>query len=242
MKLRVIGSSSAYPTKDNPTSGYLLEGMDGTKVLLDMGSGVLMKLKGFMDFSEIDHIYISHMHYDHSADAGVAIYDRIVMKDLGETERNLHFYTPESEKAKALESPASDVSFIDADTAIEIGSMKFTFLKTDHDENCHAVKVTEGDRTMVYTGDTRYFDELAEFAEGVNLLLAECSMPRKHDAGKFGHMGTEEVARLGVEARPDILALVHTPSYATEDEMLSEVEENYDGLVFYARPGDIFEI
>ena len=242
MKLRVIGSSSAYPTKDNPTSGYLLEGGDGTKVLLDIGSGVMMKLKNFMDFSEIDNIYITHMHFDHSSDAGVAIYDRLVMKDLGNAERNLHFYTPKSEKAKDLESPASDVSFFDGKSRIEIGSRVFTFLKTEHSENCHAVKVTDSDKTLVYTGDTKYFDELADFAEGANLLLAECSMERKYEAEKFGHMGTDEVARLGVEARPDILALVHTPSYTAEDVILTEVEENYDGLVFYARPGDIFEI
>lgn len=242
MRLRVIGSSSAYPTKDNPTAGYLLEGEDGTKVLLDIGSGVLMKLKGFMDFSEIDDIYITHMHFDHSADAGVAIYDRLVMKDLGNAERNLHFYTPLSYKAKELESPASDVTIIDSDSVIEIGSMTFTFLKTEHSENCHAVKVTEGDRILGYTGDTKYFDGLVDFFGGVNLLLAECSMERKYEAEKFGHMGTDEVARLGIEARPDILALVHTPSYASEDVILSEVEENYDGLVFYARPGDIFEI
>lgn len=242
MKLRVIGSSSAYPTKDNPTSGYLLEGDDGTKVLLDIGSGVLMKLKSFMDFSQIDHIFITHMHHDHSADAGVAIYDRLVMKDLGVTEENIHFHTPPSEKARELESPASTVDFVDEDTHISIGSMEFSFLKTVHSENCHAIKVTEGDRTLVYTGDTKYFAGLAEFSEGVNLLLAECSMERKYDAEKYGHMGTEEVALLGNSSRPDILALCHTPSYTGEETILSEVEENYEGLVFYARPGDIFEI
>ena len=242
MKLRVIGSSSAYPTKDNPTSGYLLEGDDGTKVLLDIGSGVLMKLKGFMDFSEINHIFITHMHFDHASDAGVAIYDRLVMKDLGKTDENLHFHTPLSEKARELESPASTVDYVDEDTHIAIGSMEFSFLKTSHSENCHAIKVTEGDRTLVYTGDTRYFEELYEFSEGVNLLLAECSMERRYEAEKYGHMGTDEVAELGNNARPDILALCHTPSYTTEETILSEVEENYEGLVFYARPGDIFEI
>ena len=228
MKLRVIGSSSAYPTKDNPTSGYLLEGRDGTKVLLDIGSGVLMKLKGFMELDEIDNIFITHMHYDHSADAGVAIYDRLVMKDLGRTKEDLHFHTPLSEKAGELESPASTVDYIDEDTHIAIGSMEFSFLKTSHSENCHAIKVVEGDGSLVYTGDTKYFDELAEFSQGVNLLLAECSMERKYEAGKYGHMGTDEVAELGSNARPDILALVHTPSYTPEETILSEVEENYE--------------
>ena len=182
------------------------------------------------------------MHYDHFSDAGVAIYDRLVMKDLGKAKENLHFHTPISERAKELESPVSTLDYVDEDSGISIGSMTFSFLKVDHDENCHAIKVTEGDRAFVYTGDTRYFDGLSDFSEGVNLLLAECSMERKYEARKYGHMGPDEVAHLGNNARPDILALCHTPSYTAEEKILSEVEENYEGLVFYARPGDIFEI
>ncbi len=239
MRVHVIGSSSAYPTQDNPTSGYLIEGNEGEKLLLDIGSGVLMGLKRFMNTNDIDHIYISHMHADHSSDAGVACYERLVMKDLGIKSEDITFYTPYSEKAETLRG---NIVFVDEATTLDLGSLRLTFLKTDHSENCHAIKVQEGGKSVVYTSDTRYFPALSTFAKGTDLLLAECTLEKRYDGTSYGHMNTVDVAHLASEARPKLLALVHTPSYVHPSSILSEVREGYDDALIYAKAGDTFDL
>lgn len=242
MRVHVIGSSSAYPTQDNPTSGYLVEGNAGEKLLLDLGSGVLMNLKKFYNTDSIDHIFISHMHADHAADIGVACYERLVKKDLGIKRENITFYTPYSEKAESLKSVASDIVYIDEKAKIKLGSLTLTFLKTEHSDNCHAIKIREADKSVVYTSDTKYFKALSDFSKGADLLLAECSLEKRFDADEYGHMNTETVALLAKEAKPKLLALVHTPPYALSESILGEVQESYSGVVVYAKAGDIFDL
>lgn len=70
MKITVIGMWGGYPKKDGPCSGYLVE-QDGFSMLIDCGSGVLVKLQEFIDLNEINDVLLSHYHYDHASDVGV---------------------------------------------------------------------------------------------------------------------------------------------------------------------------
>ena len=65
VRLRVIGSSPAWPNPGSAQSGYLVEG-EG-RLLLDCGPGVLARLRaeGKLD---VDAIAITHFHLDHWGD------------------------------------------------------------------------------------------------------------------------------------------------------------------------------
>ncbi|GLY72987.1 MBL fold metallo-hydrolase [Actinoallomurus iriomotensis] len=73
LRLTVLGSASPYPSVDNPCSGYLVSGGD-TRVWVDAGTGTLAQLQRHVRLDELDAIWISHLHADHTADLLTAYY------------------------------------------------------------------------------------------------------------------------------------------------------------------------
>src|ERR687898_284574 len=64
VRLRVIGSSPAWPNPGGACSGYLVEG----RLLLDRGPGVLAKLREQEAWPTVEAIAITHLHLDHWGD------------------------------------------------------------------------------------------------------------------------------------------------------------------------------
>lgn len=71
--MTVLGCATPCPSVDNPCSGYLVSGGD-TRVWVDAGSGTLAELQRHVRLDDLDAIWISHMHADHSADLLTAYY------------------------------------------------------------------------------------------------------------------------------------------------------------------------
>ena len=66
MKLTVIGCSSGTPSGQCSTSSYLIES-NGKGYLLDTGDGTAAAIQRLgIDTNDIENIFISHMHSDHS--------------------------------------------------------------------------------------------------------------------------------------------------------------------------------
>src|SRR5512140_2218864 len=73
LRLVVLGSATPYASADNPCSGYLVSG-GGVHIWIDAGSGTLGPLQRYVRLDELDAIWISHLHADHSADLLTAYY------------------------------------------------------------------------------------------------------------------------------------------------------------------------
>lgn len=71
LRLTVLRSATPYPSAENPCSGYL-ESSRGTTIWVDAGSGTLGPLQRYARLDELDAIWVSHMHADHSADLLIA--------------------------------------------------------------------------------------------------------------------------------------------------------------------------
>jgi ribonuclease BN (tRNA processing enzyme) len=76
----VLGSSTPYPSADNPCSGYLVES-GSTKLWMEAGTGTLGPLQRHTSLEHLDAIWISHLHADHSADLLAAFY-ALVYSDI----------------------------------------------------------------------------------------------------------------------------------------------------------------
>ncbi len=65
-RLTILGSSSALPTAKRYPSAHLLN-VNERFFLIDCGEGTQMQLRKYkLSFSKINHIFISHMHGDHT--------------------------------------------------------------------------------------------------------------------------------------------------------------------------------
>ena len=67
MQLTVLGRSPARPNPGEACAGYLVEG-GGSRILLDVGPGIVAQLLRRNTPDELDAVVISHMHTDHCLD------------------------------------------------------------------------------------------------------------------------------------------------------------------------------
>ncbi|WP_100373618.1 MBL fold metallo-hydrolase [Bacillus sp. FJAT-45037] len=244
MKVTVVGFWHAYPEKNEATSGYLVEHGE-TKVLLDCGSGVLSNLGNYCDVTELDGLVLSHYHHDHFADVGPLQYARIINESMGKNTKPLTIYGHQEDSesfSKLTYKGFVQSSAYKEDHPLKIGPFTFTFQRTKHPVPCFAMKVTCEKKTLVYTGDSSYFEQLAEFTKGSDLLIAECSGYRGDQVARFGHMNSEDVAKLANSSAVDQVMISHLPHHGEHEQLKEEIKQSYEGEVLLARTGLTIEL
>lgn len=173
MELTVLGKYGPYPKAGGyAASGYLVKN-GGDSLLLDMGSGTLSRLLSSVDLKNLGGIFISHLHYDHTSDLLPLRYA------LEETNTTLNIYTAfeESEWYKILFSHRNfNVINVFDGADVSLGSMKLSFKDMKHTVPDLAIKI-RGDKTLCYTGDSVYNDNIPWCFEGTNCVLGDFSKP-----------------------------------------------------------------
>ena len=205
MKLTVLGKYGPYPQdRDSACSGYLIE-QDDTKLLIDCGPGTLGRLLSTIDIRNLNAIYLTHLHYDHTSDLltmgyllddlnlTIPVYTKLTGKDYEKILfSNKHF--------KAID--------INGSSNIKIGCLNLAFMKMDHPLVNHGVLI-KGDVNLGITGDTKYCENVVTLAKKSDYLLADCSKPTGF---KGPHMGAEYAFKIINETNTTILATHVTPN------------------------------
>lgn len=224
MKLTVLGKYGPYGKAGNGcSSGYLVEN-DGDYIVLDMGSGTLARLCNAVDIRKIKHIYISHLHYDHTSDLLVF---RYLLEDLSHSV-NIYTHREDSTWYNILfDHPNFNVIDIDENTVIKADSMELRFLPMKHTVPDYAV-VIKGEKTLCYTGDTLFNDNIPKCFEMSDCVLADCSKPK----GFTGpHMNIENAIFLSEKyPHKKIIATHQSVDYNPKEDLSSttiiSAEEN----------------
>jgi ribonuclease BN (tRNA processing enzyme) len=221
LRLTVLGNASAAPHLDSPAAGFLVE-WDATRVLLDVGQGVVRALQDILDPHDLTAVVVGHMHADHYLDLAGLRY----LFPWGEpAEHPLPVNLPPGGQAR-LEALATAISeragFFDAAYAIReydptvplrIGPLTITFSRGRHYVPAWAMRIVAPDgATIVYTGDTGPSDSVVDFACDADLLLVEAALRlASHDDEERGHLTAEEAIELARLARARSARIVHYP-------------------------------
>lgn len=243
MKLTVIGSMGAYPSADNPSSGYLLQ-HDGFSMMLDFGSAVYYNLISHIDINDLNAVYLSHYHPDHTADIGVLQHAVKVQTDLGNRHLKLPIYGRHGGHffEKLTYHDYTIGKGISAGKLERIGPFECEFLENDHPEGCLAVRIRTGGKTIVYTGDTGWYDGLVDFAAGCDLLLCETSLFNRFKGRVPGHLCAEDVGMLAKRAGVKSLALCHFPHFGDPYTLVDEVSGVFRGDISNALPATVYNL
>jgi ribonuclease BN (tRNA processing enzyme) len=220
MKLTVLGKYGPYGKAGvGAASGYLIRD-DNFCILLDMGSGVLSRLIAEVDVKQLDGIFISHLHYDHTSDL---LPFRYLLEETG-VKMKIFTSPDDSDWYKMLfNHPLFDVTDVTDGQSLTVKDKKLTFFEMKHPVYDLAVKI-EGGGVFSYTGDTNFNANLYPLLNGADVAVADCSKP----AGFVGgHMTVTEAIRLKRETNVKLLIASHAaPDYDPEKDF-----ENTDGLV-----------
>ncbi|MDO4564551.1 MAG: MBL fold metallo-hydrolase [Clostridia bacterium] len=234
MRLTVLGKYGPYPKENGGCSSYLVEDGD-TKLLLDMGCGAYSRLHRHIDPLSLDAVIITHYHYDHCSDLGILQYAHQIANSGG-----LSVFSPPPDGLYKVDSPfkQEDVS---EGARVKIGGVTAEFHRVLHPVASVCVRLTGASgRSLFYTGDTRWMDELVEYAEGADVLLADTGLlfPIPNLPAQ-PHLTAAEVGKLVKQARVGRLICTHISPLADERELLDEV--NFDGAVV-AEEGMSYEV
>lgn len=239
MKLRIIGQWGGYPAAGGASAGYLLT-HEGCHLLIDCGSGVLSKLQTIVSPEKLDGVMLSHYHADHVADIGVLQHALFVGKMLERHHRTLPIYGHTENKVGFSKLTYKDVTkgiAYEPSETVHIGPFAISFLQTIHPAPCFAMRIETEGKSLVYTGDTAYFEEMAEFAYETDILLCESNFYKGMDGKSAGHMTSSEAGQTAHEANAGRLILTHLPHFGDHEDLKREAAETYRGEIMIAASG-----
>ena len=123
------------------------------------------------------------------------------------------------------------------DDLIEVTAFKINHGSWD---NAFGYRFVTPDKTIVISGDTRPSQNLIRYSEGADILVHEvysqAGFDKKTEVWKkyhaSHHTSTFELWEIAKKTKPGLLVLHHILFWdATEEELLDEISQTYDGLV-----------
>jgi len=205
LSVTVLGCSGSYPAPGGACSGYLVD--DGeTRVLVDAGSGTLANLQRHIGLDEVDAVVLSHEHPDHWSDLeGLGVALQYVLKCSGPP-----VYAPRGLRRHAYDGAKVFEAWdeVAGGDRVEVGSMAFTFSRTDHGPETLAVRIDSGDRSVGYSADTGPGWSLEALGAGIDLALCEATLPLSKE-NSLQHLSARQAGVSAREAGAKNLVLTH---------------------------------
>ena len=240
VRLTVIGSSPAHPNPAGAHSGYLLEGDDCGRLLLDCGPGVLARLLA-AELLPVDAIAVTHFHLDHWGDLVPWAWMRLYGSNGSGPApalwvppagiENLHVFASHWGTAGMFEA-AFEIAEYSAGTSFEAAGFEIDAYPVEHyGFPAFGFRVTAPDGCVLgYSGDTAPCEGLTTIAAGADLFLCEATLSdADDDADPRGHLSADEAAAAG----DGPLLLTHRP---TELAVPADARRARDGQVVEVAP------
>ncbi|WP_158056259.1 MBL fold metallo-hydrolase [Halorussus halophilus] len=237
MRVTFLGTGSAMPTGERYQTGLFVE-EDGRSVLLDCGSGVLHRLQqSGIGYENVSTVLLTHHHLDHVSDLLPLLKARWLSG-----EEHLEVVGPDG--TKALLDDLLDVhDYLQGRVDLqvrEVGPHEFTVggfdvegFETRHSMPCLAYRF--GDE-FTFSADSEAFEGLANFADGSEVLVHDCSFPDEVDVANHptpSQLG-EALGESGADIGKVFLTHLYPHTEGKHEEMLESIEREYDGDVSFA--------
>lgn len=214
MKFTVLGKYGPYPPESGATSGYLLE-CAGLKILLDCGSGTAARLQRLTDLEDLDAVVLSHLHQDHMSDLGVLNYAMQMLTKKGLRRGKLPVYLPgEPADVRTMIQGFDHMEASVYGERLDFPGLSTILRPVRHPVPCYAMLLQGEGRTFFYSGDTAYFEGLAELIKGADCALMDACFLGEHPEGP--HLSARQAALVAQRAGAKRLYLTHVPPYADE--------------------------
>jgi len=238
LSVTVLGCSGSYAGPGGACSGYLVD--DGsTRALVDAGSGTLANLQRHLALDEVDAVVLSHEHPDHWSDLeGLNIVLQYVLRRTG-----FPVYAPAGLRRRTYQphTPAfawNDVT--DGDT-VSVGTLDFTFSRTDHGPETLGMRVDGGGRSLGYSADTGPEWSLEALGERLDLALCEATVPTEKE-GELQHLSARQAGTSAKAAGTARLVLTHLWPTLDAERSRAEGSQAFGSPVEVAAVGARYEV
>ena len=252
MELITLGTGTVAPSAHRSSAAHFVQ-RNGVQLLLDCGPGTLHRLATFsIPWPSITHVALTHFHPDHFADLPMLVYalkyttrpprqDPLVILGPRGVVRLLKSLA--EGYGSWLLDPGFPIVIMDVQPGDPFpldGDLTLEAFHVPHTDESVALGLTAPEGRLVYTGDTGPSEELARWASGCSLLLAECSLPEA--MAMDIHLTPERAGELAQAAGAKRLVLTHFyPPVETPDPARGAATR-FRGHVTAASDGERFTI
>lgn len=252
MELITVGTGTVAPSARRTAAAHYVE-RGGVRALLDCGPGTLHRLAQFgLPWSDITHVALSHFHPDHFADLPMLVY-ALKYTTVPPRSEPLVVLGPRGvvRLVKALAEgygswlldPGFPLLIMDVEPGEPFpldAELSLESFPVPHTEESVAFSLTAPEGRLVYTGDTGPSPELARWAAGCSVLLAECSLPEA--LALDIHLTPERAGELARAAGAKRLVLTHFYPSVENSDPAQSAASRFGGPVTAAVDGDRFTI
>jgi len=242
MKIILLGSGTGIPLNYRASPSLALLDIDTDPVLFDMGPGTLRQLtRAGMRHDGVRRVFITHFHPDHTADLIHLLFvtrNPAVFKSrkpfVISGPRGIKKFIQSLQAAYtnwiSLPSEIMTIEEIDVRTNPErdYPNFKLTGQSTKHTPESIAYRIEDrSGKSVVYSGDTGFCNEIVDLAMGADCLILECSFPDGKDIE--GHLTPSQAGRIASLAGAKRLLLTHFYPECLKTDIAAQCRRVYEG-------------
>lgn len=241
MKFRFVGSGDAFGSGGRFNTCFQVQHSTGS-FLIDFGATSMVALRAqAIDPNSIDTIFITHLHGDHFAGLPFDLLDAQLYSKRRSPLTIVGPYGLEERLAQAQEvlfpgssetSPKYDLNIVELAPreTRQFGRVTASAFGMRHP--CGApplgLRLSVDDKTIAYTGDTEWNDEIIELGKAVDLFVMECLFFEKTVPH---HLSYASIATNAESIGAKRIVLTHFSPEMLAHQNEAEFETASDGLV-----------
>jgi len=245
MELYVLGSGTCIPTIDRGPSGLALS-FGAHLILFDGGGGSLRKMPGLgLDYRGVDYFCVTHFHPDHVSDLVPFLFalnytvdfTRALPLRLLGPRGLVDFYARMREIfGHWIEAKTYPLFFHEGgESLFDFSDFSIQTQPMAHSAASVGFRVNGEGRSVVYSGDTEYCENIVSLGRDADLLILECSFPEERK--KAGHLTPALAGRIAREARARKLLLTHFYPVFEGHDIREECSREFPGEILLAVDG-----
>ncbi len=246
IRVTILGSGTCVPSLKRSACSLLME-TGGHKIVLDVGPGTMRRLlEANVEIFDVDFIFLSHFHPDHTGELVPFLFSN-KYADGNRRQKALtlvggkglrNFFSALQRvygQWIALEAGMMNIIELDNGTFDSYAFEGFSIESAPmaHNPESIAYRITMMDnRSVVYSGDTDYNENLARLALNADLLICESAFPELLKTE--GHLTPSLAGKIAATARVRKLVLTHLYPECDEVDIKKECRQSYSGPIIIA--------
>ncbi|MGD8367486.1 MAG: MBL fold metallo-hydrolase [Desulfobacterales bacterium] len=243
----ILGSGTCVPSLERSACSVLLE-TEKEKILFDAGPGTMRRLlESGITIFELTAIFFSHFHPDHTAELVPLLFStkypdgsrrKTPLRLVAGSGFAAFFKRLENAYGQWIELAPGILEItemsVEGRDRLRIGDCLLETTPVVHRPESIACKVTDGaGRSMVYSGDTDFSENLVQLARSADLFFCESALPDERKVE--GHLTPSEAGEMAARAGVGTLVLTHLYPECEGVDLIGQCRKAFGGSVVVAK-------
>ncbi len=245
MKLTILGSGTCVPSLTRSSCSFVIETND-KGLLFDIGAGTIRRLlESDITINKITHIFLSHLHPDHTGELISFLfsskYPKLLRKNnpltiIAGKGFKKFFDGLRNVYGNWIEFDPGLLSIVEMNIKTEdqlsFNDITIKTAPVKHTEESIAYRIEKNGKSITYSGDTDTCESLVKLATGTDIFICESAMP--DDLKMSNHLSPSSAGRMAKKAGVKKMVLTHFYPECDKTDIAKECRRTYDGELVLA--------